>query len=450
MKTALSLWLLWYFRFWAKLQLRKKSPCIIGVTGSAGKTTTLHAIEAALSPHYSLKVSHKANSESGLPLDILGLHTTTYGLLDWLVLALQAPVQLLLYWPKHEIYLAEMGIDGPLPPKNMEYLLSFLRPKVGVLLNVSPTHTEPFETFLKLKQRSPSEKRSLLKEAVAKEKGKLITQLPPSGLAVLGYDDPVVRSLAKTTKAKTVFFGTSAQATIQIKSITCTPKGTKISLQEKSSHHTLLLDGIALPQSVGTSFAAAVGVAKFFTIPTEQALQNISRNFTLPPGRSSLIPGLHNSTILDSSYNANAKTMLDSLELLKTIAPKRKIAILADMREIGSLAEQEHKVVAQKAAEVCDQVVLVGPLMKQYALPLLEAKQKVVSWHASAKEAGEFLAPTLQPKDMVLVKGSQNTLLTEIAVEILMKNKKDATKLLCRRGSFWDSQRAKLIKPHSP
>jgi UDP-N-acetylmuramoyl-tripeptide--D-alanyl-D-alanine ligase len=445
MKASLSLLLLWYFKLCAQVQLWKIKPTIIGITGSAGKTSTLHAISAVLSPTHTIHASHKANSESGLPLDILGLQVKKYRAIDWLKLALLVPLQLLSNWKKYQIYIAEMGIDGPLPPKNMSYLLSIFRPKIGVLLTAQPVHSEGFDKFLP-KNLSPTEHKAALSTAIATEKGKLITHLPPTGLAVLNYDEQPIRDLAKQTRAKILFFGTTAQADIQLLETKNSLTSTQYTLRNtnNSATTTISFTGYALPKKFGYTIAAACAVADFFGISLAEAGKNIAQNFINPPARSSLIPGINNSIILDSSYNAASQTMLDSLDLLNTIAPGRKMALLGDMREIGTLSQQEHELVARKVLEVCEHVVLVGPLMKQFVLPILETSKIPHYWFPSAQQAGEFLATELKSNDLLLVKASQNTLLLEIAVEMLMRNPQDAEKLLCRRGTFWSAQRDTL------
>lgn len=445
MKLVFARILLWYFRICAKLQLWKVSPTIIGVTGSAGKTSTMHAIAAVLSPTHTLKMSHKANSESGLPLDILGLSLKHYTPLEWLKLVFLAPLQLLFFWPKYQLYIAEMGIDGPLPPKNMSYLLSIFQPKIGVLLNAQPVHSQGFDEFVP-KDLSQAQRKQAIKQAIAQEKGKLITHLPSDGLAVLTADEPAVAALAVQTQATTQLFGAQKQARIQIVSTKQTLAGTQFTLADTqmATKTTLSFEHQALPTNFGYSLAAACAVGTFFAVPLATAGGNIVQNYLVPPGRSSLIPGIHETTILDSTYNASTQTMLDMLDLLDTIAPKRKIAVLGDMREIGMLTQTEHELVAQKASAVCNLVVLVGPLMQQHALPVLKHTKVTTVWFASAKEAGEYLQNNLQKQDVVLVKASQNTLLLESTVELLMRYPADAKKLLCRRDSFWNNERKKL------
>ena len=146
MKKILSTLILNYFRFLARLQLKKNPRAtIIGITGSAGKTSTRLAIVHILKTRGIVKHTTHANSESGIPLNILGLHPTSYTYFDWFRLIILAPFKLLSNWEHFAYYVVEMGIDSPDSPKNMAYLLSILRPHVGVVLNASLTHADSFD-----------------------------------------------------------------------------------------------------------------------------------------------------------------------------------------------------------------------------------------------------------------------------------------------------------------
>ena len=111
MRRIISRILLEYFRILAKIELKKYAPDIIGITGSAGKTSCRNAVYAILKEKYQTKVSYKANSESGIPLNILGLNPRNYSIFDWLRLAFLAPIQLLIHWEPHHKYIVEMGIS---------------------------------------------------------------------------------------------------------------------------------------------------------------------------------------------------------------------------------------------------------------------------------------------------------------------------------------------------
>ena len=95
MKRFLVPWVLWYLRVFARLQFRKYSPDVVGITGTAGKTSARNAVHAVLKIKYKTKVSYKANSETGIPLNILGLSMLRYDLLEWLQVLLMVPIRLL-------------------------------------------------------------------------------------------------------------------------------------------------------------------------------------------------------------------------------------------------------------------------------------------------------------------------------------------------------------------
>ena len=121
MKRLLTSRALSYLRFFAKKALAKHQPTVIGVAGSVGKSSTRNAIEAILKDHFPTK--SVGNSETGIPLGILGMKPENYTKLDWAKMLLKSPFNLnFLQGTKYLI--AEMGIDEPDPPKNMGYLLT--------------------------------------------------------------------------------------------------------------------------------------------------------------------------------------------------------------------------------------------------------------------------------------------------------------------------------------
>jgi UDP-N-acetylmuramyl pentapeptide synthase len=509
MKKYFVHFLLSYFRVLAKTQLKKNNPIIVGVTGTAGKTSTLTAIEAVLKEK-KVKVSHKANSETGIPLNILGLKPKNFSLLDWLRLAFLAPFQVVLNWENYDYYVVEMGIDSPNPPKNMGHLLKIVQPQVGVFLNAIPMHSEPFDAVVDKKiknerlehenndKKSAKLRRQLMIEAIAQEKGRMIESLPTGseendphgGVAILNADQPEVIALATKTRAKVLSFGKAKSTTVRVVKIEQSLGGTKIELRiknennqnengnkkiatqpaESSSLH-LSFPNYLLPDHFAHTFGAAMCVGISQGLSAQATGKLLENNFELPPGRSSLIPGLHGSWIIDSSYNSSTQPLIDLLEMMEKVsedknpltdtknkkdsAPiNKKIALLGDMRELGKESQLEHELVAQKASEICDEVILVGPEMKKHALPVLEKaiqtkirKVKNTKWVKDAYEAAKYLKEPdkLQKNDLLLVKGSQNTLLLEIAVEKLMAKPEKAGELLCRREKFWEKKREELL-----
>ena len=455
MKSVFSSLVLAYLRILAKLQLKKNNPLIIGITGTAGKTSCRNAVAAVLKPHFQIKVSYKANSETGIPLNILGLTAKDYSWIDWLRLIVLAPVKLLINWKQFNIYVAEMAIDSPFPPKNMGYLLKIIQPQIGIFLNAKPMHSLEFDQLVSAADEQ--ERTKQITRLIAQEKGRLIAQLPKSGLAVLNQDDINVYSAKNQTQAKVCTFGRAGNADIQIKQHQVSLSGTSFKFElakrtgvenKQSVNQTegvLNFEHYLLPTHYAYTFAAAAAVGLAQDLSLNQCLTALQQNFELPPGRSSLIKGINDSFILDSSYNASAQPVIDALELINQIAPGRKLALLGDIRELGQESKPEHEATARTAADICQLVVLVGPLMKQHALPILQTANTRVRWFERADQAADFLKSQLQTDDLLLVKGSQNTLLLEIAVKELMAHPEKAEQLLCRRGKYWEQRRAKLL-----
>ncbi|OGL54271.1 hypothetical protein A3K55_02405 [Candidatus Shapirobacteria bacterium RBG_13_44_7] len=380
MKQKLSLLLLFFLRFFARIQiakLRLLNPRlkIIGVTGSAGKTSTIAAIKAALEPKFKVKSTAGSNSESGIPLSILGIKVTGYSLLDWLRYCLLAKLKIFSNWQKYDVLVIEMGIDAPYSPKNMSYLLSIVKPDIGVFLNVTPVHLHNFTSL----------------DQIAREKAKLVNSTP---IAIINP------ALKKFVTNKNIFY---------------------INPQPIKYHHPL-------PAIYQQSFGAAIAVAKVLGLESKSATHNLQSNFRLPPSRSTILKGLKDSQIIDSSYNSSPLACAEMLQFLSTFKGSR-LAVLGDMRELGSSSADEHLKLYQLAAKTADTIISIGPETQKYFGP---KAIKFLYWWQALK----YLKEHLPPKSTLLVKGSQNTIFLEELIKGLLAKKSDS-KLLCRQSAYW-------------
>lgn len=432
-----------YLKLFAKLQLRKNNPTIIGITATAGKSSTMMAVNSVLKNTFQTKISKNANSETGIPLNILGIKISSYTPIDWLKVALISPAKLLTNWEKFQIYIAEMGIDSPHPPKNMTFLLSIIRPKIGVFLNARPLHSNCFDPLVS--ETNPQKRKEKITTLIASEKGKLIESLPEKGFAIINLDDQNVKKFANKTKAKLITISQNQNADIKAESTKSSLSGTEIVLNHKNQSQRIFIKDAVLPNHYGLTAAAGVAVGLALGMSFKRACRELEKNFELPPGRASLITAKNGALIIDSSYNSSAQPAIDMLELLRSLPKKRKVAILGDLRELGQVARIEHELVASFAAKACDLVCLVGPQTKNYMLPILQNEGVETKWFETAKLAAEFLLPQLDDQTLILAKGSQNTIFLEIAVEKLMANPEKADELLCRRGKFWDNTREPFL-----
>ncbi len=422
-----------------KLQLAKYQPHMIGITGSAGKSSAVLATYLILRAKYGDDVQYtkKGNSETGIPFEVLEIPVENYQGIHWLKPLLLAKWHLLTKWPTYKYFVVEMGIDSDKPPKNMTYQLEMIQPEVGVLLNVSSVHGANFSGLDVV-------------QSVANEKRKLITAAPKSGLAIYSADHPQILRNNPIISAEQQTFSIHEEtaATITLKKYSVKLTGTEYTFSYEGKEYLLAFPKQLHTRAAFGGFAAALLVGLRYDVPLETGISTLSTQFTLPPGRMSLLKGVSNSTIIDSSYNSSPEATLPALNMLQNIKTSgKKIVVLGDMRELGAATESAHHQLAELAETTADILIWVGPLTKQYCFSYLADKKtkRVNLWFSNAWEVAEPLKKALSSNDVILVKGSQNTILLEIVVEELLQNSAD-TQLLCRRSEYWQKQRNALKK----
>ena len=427
---------LFYIKFFAKLALLIHKPYTIGIAGSVGKSSTRNAIYSTLKDYFPT-YDVKGNSETGIPLGILGFKPGNYTFFDWIKVVIASPFRIFNLWGS-KYMVVEMGIDDPYPPKNMEYLLTIIKPDTAISLNVSATHTMQFEKLLNQKPGTQNNHDFLLQK-IAEEDTKIITK-SNCKIAIYNADDKWISSEIKKADLQipTLTFGEERSNAIFFRKYEVNLEGTAFGLNSDRQIALYFQESI-LPKAYQEVFAAAILATKDIVGSLEKVASSLEKNFKLPNGRSSFFKGINNSYIIDSSYNASKTSVLEFVELLKELKFKTKspaVFLFGDMRELGGEAEAEHKEVAEKLSGI-DYVYLIGPLTKQFVLPNLNVNDfKEIKWFEDSNAAGEFLAQNLPQKSIILVKGSQNTIFLEEAVEKILSNKEDIKKL-CRQDKSW-------------
>lgn len=413
--------LAYYFRFFAQIRLRRWKPRIIVVTGSSGKTTLLHLIEAQLGKR--ARYSHGANSSYGIPFDILGLKRKTFLPQEWPFLIFLAPFAAFKAPPKEKIYVAEVDCDRPGEGK---FLAAFLRPEVTLWLNVSKTHSANFD------KAATAQKFGSTETMIAREFGYL-TELTSKLVIANGDDDLVTRELSRT-KADIRYVDKARLQQYQI----LTHGKTQFKIGGKTYLFSYLLPevsfyGIIMALELAQYLGAAQG-ASF-------------SDFKLPPGRSSVFQGVKRTTIIDSTYNAPTyQSMKVVLHMFSKIPTKNKWVILGDMIEHGESEREEHEKLAEFILDYnFNRLLFVGRRMSEYAYPKLETLIPHFS-PLIAPEVKKFLKPTevleylktnLEGGETLLFKGAG---FLEGVIEHLLENREDAKKL-CRREKIWQIRR---------
>ena len=439
MKNPFSYILLLYLKSLAKVALFIARPKIIGIAGSVGKSSTQQAIYAAIKDTVSAYASH-GNSETGVPLGILGIKPTSYSFSSWVKMCIRSPFGIGNLLGKKYLVL-EMGIDDPFPPKNMEYLLSIVKPDIAISLNIAGPHLMQFEKALKHEENDPKKRLELILFEMARQDTKIITDSGCKAGIYNADDKNIVNYVSKYNGAKLLTFGEATTNTISYKEYTVDLSGTTFEFGYNDKTIKLFFPRLLLPKDYQETFAATILAAIEIGLDIEQIQASLTKNFTLPPGRASIFDGIKDSTIIDSSYNASRKSVLTFLELcedLKKETGKTITFLFGDMRELGNEAEIEHKEVMDKIEKVVDYLYLVGDLTKQYVLERAQSCENIleVKHFANSKEAGKYLENNISHGTILLAKGSQNTIFLEEAVKCVLANKEDAKKL-CRQEPHW-------------
>jgi UDP-N-acetylmuramoyl-tripeptide--D-alanyl-D-alanine ligase len=237
--------------------LDQHGPRVIGITGSNGKTTTKDFLGAALGGELSVSVSPgNLNSLWGLPLAVLGFR----GDEEWLVLEMGASV-----------------------PDEIGRLAEIARPWMGCVTNIAPAHLEGFGSV----------------EEVVRTKAQLLEALPPNGVAVINADDSRCETLrAKSGADRVILFGRDARADVRIEEAIPSHGGVRVRIDGQSAELPVFGEMNA------SNAAAAIAMARFCGVPTDRALERISRA-RLSPHRSRTCE-CGGRTIVDDSYNDHA------------------------------------------------------------------------------------------------------------------------------------------------
>ena len=346
----------------ARMARSKSAMTVIGVTGSAGKTTTKDTIAHLLSVEFETgKNEGNLNNHIGLPLSILRIADTA-----------RAAV-------------FEMGMNHG---GEIRHLAAIAKPEIGVVTNIGHAHIENFESI----------------EGIAAAKGELIDSLPSGGIAVLNADDERVAALAARHHGRTITFGTSENAGVRAEAVDYLPDGVRF-----------IACGVAFESEmtgrIGVSnILAAIAVARAMGIAPGKLTDAVR---ALAPGKMrgerARVRGI---TVLNDCYNSNPDAARAMLEVLRVQPARRRIAVLGEMLELGRWAEPLHRDVGRYAAQ-CGISVLVG--IRGAASHMVDEAKKAgmadsaAYFFAKPEDAGDLVREIAVEGDVVLFKGSRGT-----------------------------------------
>ena len=356
---------------------RRFSPLVVGITGSIAKTSTKEAVAAVLECRFeTLRTEGNQNNEVGMPLTVLRMG------------------------PRHEAAVLEMGmyVGG-----EIRELAAIGAPSIGVVTAVQPVHLSRIGSL----------------DAIEDAKAELVEALPAAtegGVAVLNADDERVRRMASRTRARTARYGFAADADVRADEVVSAGlAGMRFRLRTPAGDGHVAIPGLGRMAVHNALAAAAVGLAA--GMAPDEIVVGLAAGATAP--HRSVVIHAGGVVIVDDAYNASPGSMLAALDLLAGL-DGRRLAVLGEMRELGTAHDAGHREVGEAAARVADLLVVVdgGPGgaaagIAEGALAAGFRADRLVPV-ADASGALEALRGRLVPGDVVLVKASRGVELERV------------------------------------
>jgi UDP-N-acetylmuramoyl-tripeptide--D-alanyl-D-alanine ligase len=274
---------------------------VVAITGSSGKTTTKEYVRAVLRAGYRVHANPgNLNSLIGVPMTILAADEDC------------------------EYLVCEVGANQR---GEIDALAGLLRPDLAVITNIGDAHVGYFGS----------------RDAIAAEKGMLLRHLGASGHAVLPRDDPYFERLNATVQGKVSSFGRSNGADFRLGDIAFIEGRLTFSVNGEP----MALSAVGEYNAMNACAAFAVGdICGVDATRMREALARVQAT----PGRGR-VHSIAGVTVIDESYNASPSSMRKSIAMLAALPATRRIAVLGDMRELGSHADELHRAVGVEIGE---------------------------------------------------------------------------------------------------
>ena len=348
---------------------------VVAITGSNGKTTTKDLTAAVLSAKGAvLKTQANFNNEIGLPLTLLGLKK------------------------EHTAAVVEIGMRGF---HQIEALAPIASPQIGIVTNVGETHMELLGSL----------------ENIAKAKQELVEAIPAGGTVILNADNKYVAGMRSAAKegVKVMTFGLEQEADVKGEAIHTEGNVTKFMVTYANERHEYEVNMVGRHNVYNTLAAIATGFAMGLTpVEVREGLSHLEATkmrFELQQVKE--------WNVVNDAYNASPMSMTAAINTLSELTKGRKIAVLGDMLELGSVSEEAHLHVGEEVAEHGFTALVTRGEMGEFIAKGAENKGMTAVYRcASHEEAAEKLHELLQPGDTLLFKGSRGMAMEKI-IELL-------------------------------
>lgn len=350
----------------------------IGVTGSNGKTTTKEMIHAVLS------ATPEGTGGVAKHLTVLKNEGTENNLIG-------LPKTLLRLTPQHHCGVLELGTSQF---GEIKRLADILKPRVGIVTNIGPTHLEFLGST----------------HGVLKEKRQLLYALDKKGTAVVNADDPLL-SKVRGIDARIIRFGIDKQCDFKATRITREGQSISFTVNDQYDFKIRILGRHNVYNAL-----AAIAVGFLYGIDFHSMYKALLE-FTTMKGRM-YVRRVGGVTVIDDTYNANPRSLQAALESLSHYkVAGRKIFVCGDMLELGSQAVKRHAEVGQAIARSgLDYLITVGSFAEVIRDAALQhgMDRSNVSLCKNNNEVLGILRRITHEDDVLLVKGSRRIGLDEV------------------------------------
>ena len=363
-------------------RLTERGMLTVGVTGSAGKTSTKDLIAALLSARgATVAPPGSFNNEIGHPWTVLRADEQT----RHLVLELSA-----------------RGVG------HIAGLCAIAPPRIGAVLNVGTSHIEEFGS----------------QETIAQAKGELVEALDEDGVAVLNADDPYVAAMASRTKARVLTFGRAEHADVRAVDVELDAQArASFTLVTEAGEARVALNLHGAHMVANALAAAAVALAA--GMPLADVADGLSTARAVSARRMAVETTDDGVTVINDSYNASPEATREALKTLVTIrgaGDGRAWAVLGPLAELGTDHDRIHEEIGRLTADLAvDRLVVVGaaaqPMHRGASLAGSRGEEPVLVPDVDA--AVDLLRAELRAGDVVLVKAANAQRLWRVADALL-------------------------------
>jgi len=348
---------------------------LIGVTGSAGKTTTKECIAHVLATrHHVLKSQGNLNNHFGMPLQLLKLE------------------------PEHELAVIEMGMSHA---GEIAALAELAQPDCGVVTMVAPVHLEFFDSIA----------------GIARAKYELIESVRPGGVAVLNADDEYVSQFGRDFHGKVVMFGVHKPADVRgehIESLGAGGSAFDVVSGDQRVHAMLPLLG---EHNIYNALAA-VAVATQYDLTLADAAASLA-TLSASDKRGEILH-IAGATVINDCYNSNPKALDSMVRSLVEMPAERRIVVAGEMLELGPTGEALHRVAGEHMAQLGIDFIVGVRGLAQAIVDGARHAGACAEFVATPEAAGEWLEREVKAGDVVLLKASRGVRL-ERALEVWRK-----------------------------